>query len=38
VRLPIDSTTQMSGITGKADRIEAKVNEQNHALSIRSAP
>jgi hypothetical protein len=35
VRLHTDSTTQMmTGIIGKGDRIEAKVNDQSHALSI----
>jgi len=36
VRLHTDKTTQMMGEIKKGDRIEAKVNEQNHALSIRS--
>lgn len=31
-------TTQMAGEFKKGDRIEAKVNDQNDALSIRSAP
>jgi len=35
VRLTIDKTTQMMGQIKKGDRIEAKVNQQNHALSIR---
>jgi hypothetical protein len=35
VRLHTDSTTQMmTGIIGKGDRVEAKVNDQSHALSI----
>ena len=34
VRLHTDSTTQMAGIVGKGDRIEAKVNDQKHALSM----
>jgi hypothetical protein len=35
VRLHTDSTTlMMTGIIGKGDRVEALVNEQNHALSI----
>ena len=35
VRLHTDSTTQMmTGIIGKGDRIEAKVNDQSQALSI----
>ena len=38
VRLHTDKTTQMMGEIKKGDRIEAKVNDQNHALSIRSAP
>ena len=37
VRLHTDKTTQMMGEIKKGDRIEAKVNKQNHALSIRSA-
>ena len=37
VRLHTDKTTQMMGEIKKGDRIEAKVNGQNHALSIRSA-
>jgi hypothetical protein len=36
VRLHTDKTTQMTGEIKKGDRIEAKVNDQNHALSIRS--
>jgi Cu/Ag efflux protein CusF len=38
VRLHTDKTTKMMGEIKKGDRIEAKVNQQNHALSIRSAP
>jgi hypothetical protein len=37
VRLTTDKTTQMMGQLKKGDRIEAKVNEQNHALLIRQA-
>jgi hypothetical protein len=37
VRLHTDKTTQMMGEIKKGDRIEAKVNKHNHALSIRSA-
>lgn len=37
VRLFTDTTTQMQGDIKKGDRIKAKVNDQNHALSIRSA-
>ena len=37
VRLHTDKTTQMTGEIKKGDRIEAKVNKENHALSIRSA-
>jgi hypothetical protein len=37
VRLNIYKTTQMMGQIKKGDRIEAKVNDQNHALSIREA-
>jgi len=36
VRLHTDKTTQMIGKIMKSDRIEAMVNDQNHALSIRS--
>ena len=35
VRLHTDKTTQMTGEIKKGDHIEAKVNNQNHALSIR---
>ena len=37
VRLHTDQTTQKTGTIQQGDRIEANVNEQNHALSIRSA-
>jgi uncharacterized membrane protein YcgQ (UPF0703/DUF1980 family) len=37
VRMHTDKTTQMIGEIKKGDRIEAKVNDQNHALSIRLA-
>lgn len=37
VRLQTDKTTQMMGEIQKGDHIEATVNNQNHALSIRSA-
>jgi hypothetical protein len=37
VRLHTDKTTQMMGKIKKGDRIEAKVNDQNHALSIQLA-
>lgn len=37
VRLHTDKTTEMTGTVKKGDRIEAKVNDQHHALSIRSA-
>jgi hypothetical protein len=37
VRLHIDEMTQMAGNIGQGERIEAKVDDQNHALSIRSA-
>ena len=36
VRLHTDKTTQMMGEIKKGDRIEAQVNDQHHALSIRS--
>ena len=38
VRLETDNTTQMMGQIRKGDRIVATVNDQNHALSIRSTP
>jgi hypothetical protein len=37
VRLQTDQTTQMMGEIKTGDRIEAKVNQQNHALAIREA-
>ena len=37
VRLHTDKTTQMMGEIQKGDRVEAMVNEQNHAQSIRLA-
>ena len=37
VRLHTDKTTKMTGEIKKGGRIEAQVNNQNHALSIRSA-
>ena len=37
VRLHTDDTTQKTGLIRQGDRIEAEVNNQNHALSIRSA-
>ena len=37
VQLQIDEMTQMTGNIGQGEQIEANVNEQNHALSIRSA-
>ena len=36
VRMHIDKTTQSIGSFKPGDRIEAKVNDKNHALSIRS--
>jgi Cu/Ag efflux protein CusF len=36
VRLHTDKTTQMIGEVKKGDSIEATMNRQNHALSIRS--
>jgi hypothetical protein len=36
-RLHTDKTTEMKGTVKKGDQIEAKVNDKNHALSIRSA-
>jgi hypothetical protein len=38
VRLHTDKTTQMMGQIKKGDRVVAKVNDQNHALSIVSVP
>jgi hypothetical protein len=35
VRLHIDDTTEMVGHMGQGEHIEAKVNSENHALSIR---
>ena len=37
VRLHIDQTTEKTGSFKRGDRIEAKVNDEHHALSIRSA-
>ena len=37
VRMHIDKTTQKIGGFKQGDRIEATVNDENHALSIRSA-
>lgn len=37
VRLHTDKTTDMDGTVKKGDRIEAMVNDQNHALSIRQS-
>lgn len=37
LRIRTDKTTMMSGAIKKGDLIEAKINDQNHALSIRSA-
>ncbi|HEY6261509.1 MAG TPA: hypothetical protein VIW47_07945 [Nitrospiraceae bacterium] len=37
IRLHTDKTTHMTGEIKKGDHIEAKVNNQNHALSIRTA-
>ena len=38
VRMYTDKTTIIMGNIRQGDRIEATVNDQNHALSIRSAP
>ena len=38
VRLHADQTTQKTGTITQGDRIEAEVNNQNHALSMRSVP
>jgi hypothetical protein len=37
VRMQIDKTTQKIGSFKEGERIEAKMNDGNHALSIRSA-
>jgi hypothetical protein len=37
VRMHIDQTTETIGSFKQGDRIEAKVNDEHHALSIRSA-
>jgi len=37
VRVHTDQTTEMIGEIKKGDQIEAKVNKQHHALSIRKA-
>jgi uncharacterized membrane protein YcgQ (UPF0703/DUF1980 family) len=37
IRLHTDKTTQMIGEIKKGARIEVQMNDQNHALSIRSA-
>ena len=38
VRLETNNKTQMMGQIKQGDRIEAKVNDQNHALSIVAVP
>ena len=38
VSLHTDSTTQQTGDISQGYNIEAQVNDQNHALSIRSTP
>jgi hypothetical protein len=38
VRLHISNKTQIMGQLKKGDRVEAKVDEQNNALTIRSLP
>lgn len=37
VRLHIDDTTRMTGRIGQGEHIEAKVNNEHHALTIRTA-
>jgi len=37
IRMHTDKTTRMTGEIKKGERIEAKVNSENHALSIRKA-
>jgi hypothetical protein len=38
MRLHTDHTTQKTRGINQGDRIEAQMNEENHALSIRSTP
>ena len=38
VRLHVDSTTQMIGDIGQGYSIEEQVNDQSHALTMRSTP
>lgn len=38
IRLHINKKTQMMGQLKKGDRVEAKVDDQNNALTIRSLP
>ncbi|HYM88986.1 MAG TPA: BON domain-containing protein [Nitrospiraceae bacterium] len=38
VRFHIDGTTHKTGDINQGDRIEAQLNDQNYALSIRSTP
>ena len=38
VGLRVDGTTEKTGDINPGDRIEAQMNEQHHALTIRSAP
>ncbi|MEO8340258.1 MAG: hypothetical protein ABI604_11160 [Nitrospirota bacterium] len=38
VRMHVDNTTQMGKDIERGEPIEAKVNDQNHALSILSGP
>ncbi|HKO31519.1 MAG TPA: hypothetical protein VJU54_10285 [Nitrospiraceae bacterium] len=38
VNLKVDNTTVKAGNPKAGDRIEAKINEQNHAVSILPAP
>jgi hypothetical protein len=38
VRVHTDKKTQIMGQVKKGDRVEAKVDDQNNALSIRSIP
>ena len=37
MRLHIDETTQMTGRISPGEHIEARVNDEHHALAIRSA-
>ena len=38
VRLHVDATTQMTGDISQGYSIEAQVDDQSHALTLRSTP